>query len=694
MSSAPSRSRRARSRDADRRRGGPRSAGPPQRRRAPLGILLLGLLAALAPPGAAARSIELQSVPVLPASELSSTAGLPAPPTTHPFLVADPAKLRRQKRRAASRLAGEPWTGGGASAARSGAAPLGSLFDGLNELGLAAAAATPPDSTGAIGPDHYVEMVNSEVGVFRRSGLAQQASQDLDVFAGAPGSFLVDPQIQWDPQAERWLYVAISVVAPGDNFLAVGWSRTSSPTPLGASGWCRFFVASPGDQLDDYPKLGHNDNHIILGTNVFDDSGVLPNDGNFLTSRIWTLSKPANGDTSCAAPTSSFFGSPGSPLRTSDGDLAYTPVPANTSESAANGYVTAADSPLTGGGNDQIMAWHVSGPRGAPAIIRDGNISVDPFSIPADVPQPGTANVLDALDARLTQAVAITDPKPGELAVWTQHTVNGSGGRSVARWYELLPESLKARQQGEISSSSHFVFNAAISPTATGDRAVIDYNVGGSTLLPEIRAETRDPGVSRGKMGDPVTLGTSSAADLDSSCNFPDPGDPCRWGDYAGASPDPEQSVLAWGSNQVNGPSTSDPQWRTRNFALIADNTKPALKLSGSKTQSSKKQVRVKAKCDRRCRVRATGKVVLTKRKGGGASSAAKKRKLRLKAASVTVKVGKKKTLRLKLRKKDRKTLRKTLKRGWKARAKITGKATDAAERSIKQKRTVKIKRK
>jgi hypothetical protein len=73
-----------------------------------------------------------------------------------------------------------------------------------------------------------------------------------------------------------------------------------------------------------------------------------------------------------------------------------------------------------------------------------------------------------------------------------------------------------------------------------------------------------------------ITLDTSAAADQDFSCEVVFGGPPCRWGDYAGASPDPLNVSAVWGSNQTLNPphplgvSTlpDDPHWRTRNFAL------------------------------------------------------------------------------------------------------------------------------
>jgi hypothetical protein len=280
------------------------------------------------------------------------------------------------------------------------------------------------------------------------------------------------------------------------------------------------------------------------------------------------MPKPANGDTSCTTPAPiTAFGSPVSPLTTSDGDIVITPVPANTADSSAAGYVVAADSPYFVASPSQVMAWHVGGSAGSPTLFQDGNMNVTAFDFPANVPQPGTSEVIDSMDTRLTQAVAHGDPGAGGAeAVWTQHTVDGTGGRSIVRWYELLPVSLTVRQQGTIGDASLFVFNGAISPAFNGTTAAVDYNTGSSAAFVDIRAQSRIASTPLAQMTGEIVLGTSGANDIDFSCGGAT--SPCRWGDYAGASPDPVNDQAIWGSNQLNGPHTSDPAWLTRNFQL------------------------------------------------------------------------------------------------------------------------------
>ena len=95
----------------------------------------------------------------------------------------------------------------------------------------------------------------------------------------------------------------------------------------------------------------------------------------------------------------------------------------------------------TGRAAPRRRSWSGTGPTigGTPALVSDGDVAVPTFDIPAPVPQPGTSDTLDSLDARLTQAVAVNDPGAGGAkGIWTQHTVAGPGGRSVVRWYEIL----------------------------------------------------------------------------------------------------------------------------------------------------------------------------------------------------------------------------------------------------------------
>ena len=455
--------------------------------------------------------------------------------------------------------------------------PLAGIFHNANAPGLNQLTVAPPDSTGAIGPSNYVEMVNQQIGVYDRN-LNLLASSDNASFMGAGSLTVTDPQIQWDGGGGHWLYAALGV-ATGANMLLFGWSKTADPSDLGG-GWC-LFGTPRGQYLDDYPKLGHDDHFISIGTNVYDDTGGVYT---FKTANIFAIRKPQTGDASCSVDTVLYVADAAHPLLNADGSTAFTPVPANTADASPNGYIVAAHSPVDGVGPSapKIMVWHWASSGGVPTLVADGDVAVSTFGIPAPVPQAGTSDVLDTLDARLTQAVAVNDSTAGGAkGIWTQHTVAGPGGRSIVRWYEILagaPPTL--RQQGDVGSPTDYVWNGAISPTIGGDGAAVFYNRGGGSVLPVIGAQSRGAATALNSM-DPgeLVIAQSSATDLDFTCQYSKPSDPCRWGDYAGASPDPVNPGVVWGSSQVTGPCYIFcglfAQWQTQNFAVVASTAAP-----------------------------------------------------------------------------------------------------------------------
>ncbi len=470
-------------------------------------------------------------------------------------------------------LAGLPIATSSTIAARPGAP----LLRGVDAPGIAAADRLtpddPPDVTGAIGLHDYVETVNAAVAVYSRR-LRLRAVQKASSFWGVKD--LVDPQIAWDSQARRWYYLTLDAQVAGDapSALLLAWSKGPDPTDL-RDGWCRLRIGT-GKIVDDYPKLGFDRRHIVIGTNTLNFTD--PNFKKF--SRIWAVGKPRDGQTSCKRPPVSSFGSAAEPLRRTDGRRAFTPVPVTPVEPSGRAYVVAADcvhedSPGENeegcsrpqGRANQITVWHITGPRAAPRLVMDGGVDVPPYRGPKPVPQRGTNRVLDALDGRLTQAVSNADPgRSGAEAIWTQHTVEGPGGRSEVRWYELDPRALALLRTGAIAKRRAWVFNGAVSPTTRGDRAAIQYSLSGRRLLPQIRARALGLGNSGSAKRGEITLGRSAAAA--SSCQGPP--DVCRWGDYAAATPDPRRSGVVWGSNELIGPPLGPgiEHWRTRNFAL------------------------------------------------------------------------------------------------------------------------------
>ncbi len=91
----------------------------------------------------------------------------------------------------------------------------------------------PPDTMGAIGPNHFVEVLNNRIAVFDRSNPANNASEDARTFFGLPVSFnhnVFDPRVLYDASAGRWV---ISALYPEGRRILLARSQDSSPSLTG-----------------------------------------------------------------------------------------------------------------------------------------------------------------------------------------------------------------------------------------------------------------------------------------------------------------------------------------------------------------------------------------------------------------------------------------------------------------------------
>jgi hypothetical protein len=475
------------------------------------------------------------------------------------YLPIHPDSLTRAKERASDEVAGA-----------SPLAPHPTAAAGLGWSGQSDPSVTPPDSTGAIGPTRYVQLVNLRFGIYDRSG-SSLSQGTLGDFTGIDNTCLSDPQVIWDVEGQRFYYLAVDVCA--DRY-AFGFSKASSPSVAGATDWCRYVAFDYGSSLPDYPKLGDSSDYILIGANIF-ALGIFY-EGSDVS---WIAKSPlvVGAGGTCPDP-GTFKGGVFSGLKNADGSDASTPVPANGIDPATTGYVVAgpdaASSP--GGIADYLTLFGVTAGSGGDASI-SGPVTVSlastagSYAVPASAPERKARKTLDTMDARLTQAVAAVDPSNGGgTFVWTQHTVFGGAGAEV-RYYEINATTGAVARWGRVSSSKLFVFNAAVSPDRAvpsrgggsfGESMAITFNTSSSTSFPAIQMASRIAGSNLS----PWTLVQQSPGkNVDFSCK-----PVCRWGDYAGASPDPAADPAAahgvvWLTDQWNVASvtTSDVDWRT-----------------------------------------------------------------------------------------------------------------------------------
>lgn len=447
--------------------------------------------------------------------------------------------------------------------------PLATLSGGHNFAGQFVTTSTPPDTTGAIGWTRYIQTVNTRFGIYNRTTNALISSGTLNQLAGIASTVnTFDPQIIWDGQTNRFFYVMDSIFSASDNKLSWGFSKTASPNTF--ADFCHYTI-SFGTRFPDYPKLGDSFYFSIIGVNSFAPG--------FVGADIMAISKPPTGST---CPTSGFKFNRVLNIKDTSNNQTFTPVPSNQIDSSATGYVVARN-----GGLPSNKLWFYSVTRNSStgfAIFGGPRAAtVATYGVPPDAPGGVNSPVfLDTLDARPTQAVQSVNPDRGTFSFWVQHTIAVSTTSGV-RWYEInpVPAVPVVLRQGNVFASTYYLFNGAISSdrlqrtnvaSAFGDSFAIHYSVtkgGAGGLNPRIVAGSSFNG---GAVGGFIALKNSAVPYRDFSCAGADT--LCRWGDYAGANPDPFPPTgtgrgVVWGTNQwSNGTSTAQANWRTQIFAV------------------------------------------------------------------------------------------------------------------------------
>jgi hypothetical protein len=528
-------------------------------------LALLGAVAASAliggPLAAGAAGQPLRIEAAQPLANGNTSSPVQAQHLRQGYLVPDQAAYERSKARAAQEAPGSTPDG------MAGLAPLApttsTSFDGLRDPNVA-----PPDTTGAVGTTRFIETVNEKFAIYSKTSSTRLSSGTLTTLWGSGSAQTTDPQVIWDPGTNRFYYAGLILVSSNDNRLTFGFSKNASPNS--AADFCKYSI-SYGTELPDYPKLGDTLNFSLIGVNVFSSSS-----GSFVGSDVLAVTHPPAG-TACPDPTT--FGlTVEQGLKNSDGSAAFTPVPANQTDSAGTGWVVSngtSDGASTG---NRLMLFKVTKALDGSAIIQSPgtSLSVPVFATPANAPQSGTVSVLDTLDMRLTQAVSALDPArgtSGKVGLWTQHTVAGGAGSQV-RWYEINPAAHVLFQSGKATSASVYNFNGGISPNrivkgatkAFGSDMAMTFNASSSSVHPSIRIVSK---IGAGAQSAPVLVKGSPASLNDFSCTP----SPCRWGDYAGATPDPappEGSSRVWMVNEwvASAGSTFGSGWGTWNFAV------------------------------------------------------------------------------------------------------------------------------
>ena len=141
------------------------------------------------------------------------------------------------------------------------------VFDGLSEADTRLAT---PDCMGAVGPNHYVELINKGIAVYDKCGnLVVKTNSDNFFAIGTNSLSMVDPRILYDRQSDRWVACAIDL---NSSNVILSVSRTSDPSDL-AGGWTNRWLSVHQPGLGtDFTTMGLDANGIYVTVLHYDPS--------------------------------------------------------------------------------------------------------------------------------------------------------------------------------------------------------------------------------------------------------------------------------------------------------------------------------------------------------------------------------------------------------------------------------------
>ena len=411
----------------------------------------------------------------------------------------------------------------------------------------------PPDTTGDVGPNHYVQWVNLRYSIYN----LVRVNNEITAFSLVPGfpkqGNVVwqgfggrcqtdndgDPIVQYDQLADRWVLTQFAVSGtPYTQCVAV----STSPDPTGT--YFRYAFSYAKD-FNDYPKMGVWPDGYYITYNMF------RNGRSFVGNRVCAFERDRmliglSARQICAQTTGGHSLEPA--------DLEGTTLPPAGSPNLLMSISTTAV---------QFWRYAVNWTAGTGTLTGPTNVSgVAAFARAcgggACVVQPGTTTRLDSLADRLMYRLSYRNFGTHEALV-INHSVTSGTGVGI-RWYELRNTAGQSfgsaapvvHQQGTFAPTNDFRWMGSAAMDKTGGIAV-GYNISGASIVPSIRYAYRGPADPLGTMGNE----TSALAGVGSQT-----GNLTRWGDYSTISVDPVDGCTMVFTTQFQ-PANGSFNWTT-----------------------------------------------------------------------------------------------------------------------------------
>jgi hypothetical protein len=386
----------------------------------------------------------------------------------------------------------------------------------------------PPDTHGAVGPNHVVTATNDFLVIHSKNGTVI-SSVTITSFAGVPNS--CDPYIKYDPQSNRWFYSAIDCSGNNGNRVAVLVSQSSDPT----GGWFRYTFTPnvpSGTFFLDHPYLGFDNRWVVISGRKF------PTGGNFAGPVLFLLDK-----TRLVNSQGLTFGVDAQAIEktAADGDAPLPVTVYGNNPSPGTFYILQNWNGASGAirlstvtGNIPNAVWNSSSPGAVfPTTTQTWNSSTGSVA-----EQLGETRRVATNDARISTGVMVNGN------IWCAHHVGVTANNVAVQWWQLngTPGASfgSVIQRGRIGAgiANNYRYFPAIAVNENED-VMIGYTVSSNTSRISCAYSFRSNTTA------PNTTDEENIYKLGISTYYKDFGGArARWGDYSHSALDPTDGSL------------------------------------------------------------------------------------------------------------------------------------------------------
>jgi hypothetical protein len=384
-----------------------------------------------------------------------------------------------------------------------------------------------PDVDGAVGPDHFVELLNGRYAVYdKATGALVESSSQVEFWAEAgiagPIHQAADPRLLYDAAQGRWYALAIRQAPDAtDDLLVAAVSRSSDPT----QGWNAFEIDADPDAVNwlDFSMLGFDADGVYLSV-----SRQAAGTGSFRGTAIVALPKA-----DLLAPAPSIAGA--TVIKTTVAQTGFDPQPAVDLDGSGLPHPFLSGNSAVFG---LLQASRLEGPVSAPTLTGGILIPVEAASGPPDAEQPGDKLPLET-GGRNNVALFSGSVVLQNGSLWAAQGIEVDG-RAAIRWLEVDPENDIVLQSGVVADAELDLYTPSIAVNEL-DQVVIGFSGSSESVFPSSYAVFGERVGETNVFGDLLLLraGVSDYERLDGRGRN-------AWGDYSSTVVDPLDPLTFW----------------------------------------------------------------------------------------------------------------------------------------------------